>query len=298
MQPLETEWLLPSPAELKDLVLRQLGSTSLFAAKFREAAARALLLAAPPSRNARAPLATAQTRRGPAGRGRALFEFPDAAGNVSRMRPRSLRPRGRHRYPAASAARHDPCHRRSIPPSPRPTPPRCSSPTSPTTFTMATPRSPSAAPRRSPSINRSSKRSSAAPISASFWTRRALAEVEQQLQALDPDYQARHTDGLHDLLLRLGDLSLEEIQARTTGGSIEELTAARRAVRVRIARRDPLHPRGIRSSLSRCGRRAAAARPCRRVSRSHATAPCSNCSAAMRARTDHSPPPMPPHASA
>ncbi len=38
------EWLLPSAAELKDLVLRQLGSTSLFAAKFREAAGRALLL--------------------------------------------------------------------------------------------------------------------------------------------------------------------------------------------------------------------------------------------------------------
>jgi len=41
---LDTAWLLPAAAELKDLVLRQLGSTSLFAAKFREAAARALLL--------------------------------------------------------------------------------------------------------------------------------------------------------------------------------------------------------------------------------------------------------------
>ena len=37
----ETELLLPAPGELKDLVMRQLGSTSLFAAKFREAAARA-----------------------------------------------------------------------------------------------------------------------------------------------------------------------------------------------------------------------------------------------------------------
>ena len=36
--------LFPTPAEFKDLVLRQLGSTSLFAAKFREAAGRALLL--------------------------------------------------------------------------------------------------------------------------------------------------------------------------------------------------------------------------------------------------------------
>ena len=41
---LRTEDLLPSAAEVKDLVLRQLGSTSLFAAKFRESASRALLL--------------------------------------------------------------------------------------------------------------------------------------------------------------------------------------------------------------------------------------------------------------
>jgi ATP-dependent Lhr-like helicase len=62
-----------------------------------------------------------------------------------------------------------------------------------------------------------------------------LDEVEQRLQALDPDYQARHTDGLHDLLLRVGDLSAEEIAARSSGGSIDALVAARRAVRVRIA---------------------------------------------------------------
>src|SRR5947209_15676388 len=41
---LDAEMLIPRSAELRDLVLRQLGSTSLFAAKFREAAARALLL--------------------------------------------------------------------------------------------------------------------------------------------------------------------------------------------------------------------------------------------------------------
>src|SRR5271166_6770883 len=41
---IRSEDLLPTPAEFKDLVLRQLGSTSLFAAKFREAAGRALLL--------------------------------------------------------------------------------------------------------------------------------------------------------------------------------------------------------------------------------------------------------------
>ena len=36
--------LLPDPDEVEGLVLRQLGATSLFAARFRETAARALLL--------------------------------------------------------------------------------------------------------------------------------------------------------------------------------------------------------------------------------------------------------------
>ena len=43
-EPVDSEYLLPSAAEFRDLVLRQLGSTSLFAARFREAAGRALLL--------------------------------------------------------------------------------------------------------------------------------------------------------------------------------------------------------------------------------------------------------------
>src|SRR6202042_127265 len=43
-EPIDSSLLIPSPGEFRDLVIRQLGSTSLFAAKFREAAARALLL--------------------------------------------------------------------------------------------------------------------------------------------------------------------------------------------------------------------------------------------------------------
>ena len=43
----------------------------------------------------------------------------------------------------------------------------------------------------------------------------ALAELELQLQCLAEGRRARHADGLHDLLLRLGDLNLEEIQARS-----------------------------------------------------------------------------------
>jgi ATP-dependent helicase Lhr and Lhr-like helicase len=42
--PPPNELLFPSPEEVEDLVVRELGSSSLFAARFREAAARALLL--------------------------------------------------------------------------------------------------------------------------------------------------------------------------------------------------------------------------------------------------------------
>jgi ATP-dependent Lhr-like helicase len=54
-QPPDSALLLPAPEELEALLLRQLGGTAVFAARFREAAARALLL---PRRNParRAPL--------------------------------------------------------------------------------------------------------------------------------------------------------------------------------------------------------------------------------------------------
>ena len=42
----------------------------------------------------------------------------------------------------------------------------------------------------------------------------ALDEVESRLQSLEPDYKARHADGVHDLLLKLGDLSDVELVAR------------------------------------------------------------------------------------
>src|SRR5208282_2364133 len=67
----------------------------------------------------------------------------------------------------------------------------------------------------------------------------ALDEVEARLQSLDPEYRARHADGVHDLLLKLGDLSDPEIIARSESpeivAAINELANSRRAVRVRIA---------------------------------------------------------------
>ncbi|MGK2852323.1 MAG: DEAD/DEAH box helicase, partial [Candidatus Limnocylindrales bacterium] len=69
----------------------------------------------------------------------------------------------------------------------------------------------------------------------------ALADLELSLQALAEDRQAGTLDQVHDLLRRLGDLSDGEVAARTTGGAVAagpwlaELAAARRAVRVRMA---------------------------------------------------------------
>ncbi len=69
----------------------------------------------------------------------------------------------------------------------------------------------------------------------------ALADLELSLQALADDRQATSLDGVHDLLRRLGDLSSEEVAARTEGGAetagpwLDELGSARRAVRTRIA---------------------------------------------------------------
>ncbi len=72
----------------------------------------------------------------------------------------------------------------------------------------------------------------------------ALADLELSLQNLTDDRTATTLDSVHDLLRRLGDLSTAEVAARTEGGAavadpwLEELAATRRAVRARIAGED------------------------------------------------------------
>ncbi|MGE5815459.1 MAG: DNA glycosylase AlkZ-like family protein, partial [Acidobacteriota bacterium] len=68
----------------------------------------------------------------------------------------------------------------------------------------------------------------------------AIDELERQRQHLDERGQARSADALHDVLLRLGDLSGEEIAARAAPGlsvadALGQLTASRRLLPVRIA---------------------------------------------------------------
>ncbi|MDO8795833.1 MAG: DEAD/DEAH box helicase [Vicinamibacterales bacterium] len=69
----------------------------------------------------------------------------------------------------------------------------------------------------------------------------AIAAVERRLQHLDDDHKARTVDGLHDLLLGLGDLSVDELAARTTvagvPAALESLEHDGRAIRVAVAGR-------------------------------------------------------------
>ncbi len=64
-----------------------------------------------------------------------------------------------------------------------------------------------------------------------------IDEVERELQGLTRDRGARHPDGLHQLLRRVGDLSRDEVAARADGSFdawLVELTTARRVIALPI----------------------------------------------------------------
>ncbi|MFL6266399.1 MAG: DEAD/DEAH box helicase, partial [Actinomycetes bacterium] len=67
----------------------------------------------------------------------------------------------------------------------------------------------------------------------------ALADLELELQLLTPERKARGSDGLHDALRLLGDLTVQEAAARSADptaapGWLAELEGTRRAVRLRV----------------------------------------------------------------
>ncbi len=72
----------------------------------------------------------------------------------------------------------------------------------------------------------------------------AVEQVTRELQRLGREHPTKHADGVHDLLLQLGDLARDEIAARcetefVAGGgldaSLKALTAARRVFEIRLA---------------------------------------------------------------
>ena len=235
---IRSEDLLPSAAEVKDLVLRQLGSTSLFAAKFREAASRALLL---PRRRPglRSPLWQQRKRSADllavASRFssfpilletyreciRDVFDLPALTGILAGIQRGSIRI-----TPVESN---------------RPSPFAASLLFSYVANYIYDGDAPLAERRaQALSIDQSQLQELLGDTDLrELLDATALDEVEARLQSLDPEYRARHADGVHDLLLKLGDLSQEEIAARSenaeVAATVKQLTEERRAVRVRIA---------------------------------------------------------------
>src|SRR6202008_1538336 len=67
----------------------------------------------------------------------------------------------------------------------------------------------------------------------------AIAEVEETAQCLAENYPARSADGIHDLLLKLGDLKREEVARRVVSPElleqVDRLVRARRVLEIRIA---------------------------------------------------------------
>ncbi len=67
----------------------------------------------------------------------------------------------------------------------------------------------------------------------------AIEEVEEAAQCLAESYRARSADGMHDLCLRLGDLSREELARRVASPellqNVDRLVRSRRLLELRIA---------------------------------------------------------------
>jgi ATP-dependent Lhr-like helicase len=230
--------LVLEPEEAAGLVLRQLGSTALFAAKFRESAARALLL---PRRRAdgRTPLWQQRKRAydllSVASRYasfpivleayreclRDVFDMPALMETLRNIGNRSLRVHtvdSRTPSPFASALLF--------------------SYVANYIYDGDAP----LAERRAQalSIDQDQLRELMGDADLrELLDINAIEETEEQLQCVAEGYRARNMDGVHDLLLRLGDLTRAELRLRCVSEEIAEtagkLMRARRVLEVQVA---------------------------------------------------------------
>ena len=237
-RPPDTALLLPDPDEVEALVVARLGGTALFSARFREAAGRALLL---PRRRPgqRAPLWQQRKRASDllavAARFgsfpivleayreclRDVFDLPALVDLLTRVRSRAVRVTTvdtRTASPFASSLLFG------------------------YVATYLYDGDAPLAERRAQALAVDQTELAALIGEGELRTLldpQALGELTQALQQLDERQQARSADAVHDLLLRLGDLSPDEIGVRAAPGvaaaAIETLVRERRAVPVRIA---------------------------------------------------------------
>ncbi len=237
-QPPDPRLLTPDPDEVHALVVRQLGATALFAAKFRENAARSLLL---PKRRpgTRAPLWQQRKRASDllavASRYgsfpvlletyreclRDVFDMPALVSTLADIRSRRVR--------VATVDTETPS-------------PFAASLLFTYVASFIYDGDAPLAERRAQAlaVDQSQLRELLGDAELrDLLDADAIDGVERQLQRLDAGYQARSADGVHDMLLGLGDLTRDELAARCTtlavAATIDDLVRARRAIEIRIA---------------------------------------------------------------
>jgi ATP-dependent Lhr-like helicase len=236
--PPDVRLLLPDPEDVQALVVRQLGGTALFAAKFRENAARSLLL---PKRRPgmRAPLWQQRKRAADllavASRYgsfpvlletyreclRDVFDMPALVSTLTDLRSKRIR-----------VATVD---------SDTPSPFAASLLFTYVASFIYDGDAPLAERRaQALAVDQSQLRELLGDAELrELLDAESMDAVERQLQRLDPRYQVKSADALHDMLLAIGDLTEAEIRERSLtadiAASIADLVAARRALPVRIA---------------------------------------------------------------
>lgn len=236
-EPPDIENLMLDPAEATDLVLRQLGSTALFAAKFRESAARALLL---PRRRARGRTPLWQQRK------RAYDLLAVASRYASfPMLLEAYRETLRDVFDMPAflevlrgiASRGIRVHVADT----RTPSPFASSLLFGYAANFIYDGDAPLAERRAQAltIDQDQLRDLMGDADLrELLDAAAIEEVEEQLQALDENYRAKSVDSVHDLLLRVGDLTRGELLRRTVGldvdAAVAKLMRARRALEVQL----------------------------------------------------------------
>ena len=237
-QPPDPRLLLPDPDDVQALVVRQLGATALFAAKFRENAARCLLL---PKRRPgmRAPLWQQRKRSADllavASRYgsfpvlletyreclRDFFDMPALVATLADVRSRKIR-----------IATVD---------SETPSPFAASLLFSYVASFIYDGDAPLAERRaQALAVDQSQLRELLGDAELrELLDADAIDAIERQLQRLDPQYHVKSADGVHDMLLSLGDRTDAEIRERSASpdvaASVAALIAARRVLLVRMA---------------------------------------------------------------
>ena len=237
-EPPDVDWFMVEPGEATGLVLRQLGTTALFAGRFREAAGRALLL---PRRRAEARSPLWQLRKksydllSVASRYpkfpmlleayreclRDVFDMPALVETLRAVEQRQLR-----------------VH---VVETKKPSPFAASLLFSYVANFLYDGDAPLAERRaQALTIDQEQLRELLGEADLrELLDAEAIADVEEIAQCLKETYRARSADGIHDLCLRLGDLSRDELARRVESPDllthVDRLVRARRLLELRIA---------------------------------------------------------------